>query len=1011
MRFVTRRSLIAFVCGTFLCALPLSAAEGGGATSVPSLKVAGDNGSTALALESLRIDVLIRGHLARTTYELTYRSNLDHNTDGDFAFPLPPGAEVSDLGLYFNGHLRHAVAVERVQGRAVYEQAVHRRVDPALAEWSASSRAFHFRVFPIPPGETKVVHIAIDQELTSSPYELDLRWKTQLRDFELNVDSDANVEWSDGRKTRLHEHESNFALNDVLRASRDNSESALVAFSPDDRMWYASAPVRIHSTARTLDAAPQVALLYDVSASAVQRDNAKLRAFLAAFLAKQSQNARVSVIPFHIAVEPARETDALGLDALLTQIPTAGATNLVEMLEKLPSIIATTPAGSRIVIVTDGINTLGDSQHLARAVASASKLRRPLTIVNASPSADDNFLGGLARATGGTYLDVTQLDPNDAAESAMRLAMKMTIGTQLPLRDMLPSSVLATNDFSVTISARSSDRIDGFPVITQTARHEVPLRVLESPAEADLVRRAWARARLHSLLDNGGSPDDVLEHGRTFTQLTPRTSLIVLETWHDYEVNGFPLPPDLRAERDAELAQQRKMTQIQQQRPQSIEMRGRTNETPPGGPAVWYIKGTTLYDRTPLPGATITLDGDGMHIVTVSDAEGRFWLVSQRAPSSDFTVRAELAGLNTITRRFSKTTPKGGTVDIVMRVASVQETITVTAEAPLIEVNSSAIQTERVPTSLRLQDAVILDRLVVSPPSTPSSDEEEPAQRSLVQRLDLVDQVIARLKSFTSIDERFRYYVAARAMLGGEKLFHANAALAIRDDAPDLAVRWLTDLAEANPDDAPTLRILGRVLDGWGRGDLARLMFERALELSPRETQTWREAMLLAAKEHREKDLDELQRRYATTERDRRMSQTDDAIELDLKRDRTGGDPRRDESAELQVETMWDSNYTDVDLHVIEPDGEEVYYHHMNSKHGGSLHADVTSGFGPETYTIPHATPGPYKILLHYYAGDNTRTSMETLVHVIVYVRGERRDVFTVLTNRDDDRVVAVVNP
>jgi len=1007
MRFVTRCSIIAI----FIIAIAAGAAP---RAAVPSLTVAGDNGSSALALESLRVDILIRGHLARTTYELTYRSNLPQNSDGDFAFPLPTGGEVSDLGLYFNGRLRHAVAVERVQGRAVYETAVHRRVDPALAEWSASSRAFHFRVFPIPPNGTKVVHIAIDQELASSPYELDLRWETTLREFELNVDSDTSVTWADGRHARFHDHRSDFTLDDVLRASRDDSETALVAFSPDDRMWYASAPVRIHSTARAIEAAPHVTLLYDVSASAVQRDQAKLRAFLAAFLAKQAQGARISVIPFHIAVESARDSDAPGLDNTLASIPAAGATNLVDVLEKLPSIIVSSPAGSRIVIVTDGINTMGDSQRLARAVASAAKLRRPLTLVNASPSADDNFLGSLARATGGAVLDLTQLDANDATESAMRLATKMTIGTQLPLRDMLPSSVLATNDTSVTISARSSDRINAFPVILPNARREMPLRELESADEADLVRRAWARARLRSLLDNGGSPDEVLEHGRTFSQLTPRTSLIVLETWQDYEVNGFPLPTDLRAERDAELAQQRKMLQFQQQRPQSVEMRGRTNEQPPTGPAVWFMKGTTTLDGSPVPGTTVTLRSDdgAMNIVTVTDTNGRFWLVSPRTPSSDFIVRAELSGLNTITRRFSKTTPKGGVIEIVMRFASVEEAITVTAAAPLFEVNGSAIQPALVSRSLRQRDAVIVDHLLQSlSRNAPLPEDDELAEKSVVQRLEVVDQVIAKLKSLPTIDERFRYYVASRAILGGEKLFQANAAIAIRDDAPDLAVRWLTDLAEANPDDAPTLRILGRVLDGWGRGDLARLMFERALEMSPRETQTWREAMLLAAKEHRQRDLDDLQRRYAAADHDQRMSQTDDAIELDRQRRSSGGDPRRDQNAEMQIESMWDSNYTDVDLHVIEPDGEEVYYQHMNSKHSGWLHADVTSGFGPETYTIPHLMNGPYKILLHYYAGDNTRTSMETLVHVIVYVRGERRDVFTVLTNRDENRVVAVINP
>lgn len=144
-------------------------------------------------------------------------------------------------------------------------------------------------------------------------------------------------------------------------------------------------------------------------------------------------------------------------------------------------------------------------------------------------------------------------------------------------------------------------------------------------------------------------------------------------------------------------------------------------------------------------------------------------------------------------------------------------------------------------------------------------------------------------------------------------------------------------------------------------------------------------------------------------QRDARMQQTDDALQLEMKRRQSGTDPRIDPQAELQVEVMWDSNYTDVDLHVIEPGGEEVYYKHLRSARDGLLHADVTTGFGPETYTIPRMASGPYQIVLVYYAGDNTRMTMETLVHVIIYVRGERQDRFIALTAKDDRRVVATV--
>jgi Ca-activated chloride channel family protein len=950
MRSVTRFTFVALlIVGASVFAAPRAA--------VPSLSIAGDNGSTALALEALNVHVLIRGHLARTTYELTYRSSLPHDTDGDFAFPLPDGAEISDLGLYFNGHLRHGVAVERVQARSVYEQNVHRRVDPALAEWSASTRAFHFRVYPIPANGTKVVHIAIDQDLTSSPYELDLRYDKTVASFDLTIDSDAPTSASD---LPLTAHATNAHINGTLRATRADTETALTAWSPEDKTWYASAPVRIHSPARAIDPASQVTLLYDVSSSATQRDDAKLREFLAAFLAKQREGVSISVVPFHIAVEAAHVTDAAGLDRTLAAIPLAGATNLIELLERLPSI-----RDSRIVLVTDGISSLGDSQRLARARDTAAKLRRPLTIVNASPSADDNFLAGLARATGGHYLDLTHRDPAAAAEDAMRLPTRMALMTHLPLRDAMPPALLVTTDMSVTVSARSRDAITAFPLVSDYTRRELPVHLLESAEEQDLVRRAWGRAKLHALLDDNAPPDDVLAHGRAFNELTPRTSLLVLDSWRDYEVNGIPMPPDVREQRDAEMAAMK--THSRQQMPSEIELRGRTEETPPHA-AVWFMKGTVLEtDGMQLPGVTVTLKAPNVTTTTVSDANGRFWLTAPVVPES-FTITAELAGFNTLTRSYPHGAPKGSVIEITMHVASVAEMITVTAEAPLLD-QASEVRTA-VQREITSRNTVITDQLIAAIASNapPMTDNEEVEGKAIAERLDLVEKIVAKLRTLSSVEDRFRYYVQARSVIGGEKLFQANAAMAIRDDAPELAVRWLTDLAEAYPDDAPTLRILGRVLDAWGRADLARLLFERALELAPDQPQTTRELALLGTKD------------------------------------------RIDPSAELQVELMWDSNYSDVDLHVIEPDGEEVFFSHMKSKHDGWLHEDITTGFGPETYTIPRMQPGPYKIQLVYYAGDTTGVSMETLAHVIVFVRGERRDAFVTLTAKDDKRDVAIVN-
>ena len=70
---------------------------------------------------------------------------------------------------------------------------------------------------------------------------------------------------------------------------------------------------------------------------------------------------------------------------------------------------------------------------------------------------------------------------------------------------------------------------------------------------------------------------------------------------------------------------------------------------------------------------------------------------------------------------------------------------------------------------------------------------------------------------------------------------------------------------------------------------------------------------------------------------------------------------------ELWMELTWDKNRADIDLHVIEPDGCEVYYNHKRGH--GELDRDDTDGYGPEHYTLLkiRKIPGQYKVFVHYY--------------------------------------------
>jgi hypothetical protein len=88
--------------------------------------------------------------------------------------------------------------------------------------------------------------------------------------------------------------------------------------------------------------------------------------------------------------------------------------------------------------------------------------------------------------------------------------------------------------------------------------------------------------------------------------------------------------------------------------------------------------------------------------------------------------------------------------------------------------------------------------------------------------------------------------------------------------------------------------------------------------------------------------------------------------------------------ADLVVMITWNTDGTDVDLHVVEPSGEECFYSHRDTQSGGKLTKDVTQGYGPEMYVLPSAPAGRYQIRAHYFAADRNRASARTKVQALI---------------------------
>ncbi len=65
-----------------------------------------------------------------------------------------------------------------------------------------------------------------------------------------------------------------------------------------------------------------------------------------------------------------------------------------------------------------------------------------------------------------------------------------------------------------------------------------------------------------------------------------------------------------------------------------------------------------------------------------------------------------------------------------------------------------------------------------------------------------------------------------------------------------------------------------------------------------------------------------------------------------------------------QFTLIWNTDGVDLDLHVIEPGGKEIYWEEPKGQRGGELDVDNTKGFGPENiyWMVESQGPGSAKV-------------------------------------------------
>jgi hypothetical protein len=89
----------------------------------------------------------------------------------------------------------------------------------------------------------------------------------------------------------------------------------------------------------------------------------------------------------------------------------------------------------------------------------------------------------------------------------------------------------------------------------------------------------------------------------------------------------------------------------------------------------------------------------------------------------------------------------------------------------------------------------------------------------------------------------------------------------------------------------------------------------------------------------------------------------------------------------VRIILNWNQSDTDIDLHVIEPTGEECFYGHTDTRAGARFSKDFTQGYGPEQYLLRNTVKGKYQIKTNYFGETTLTENGPTTVMVEIYTQ------------------------
>lgn len=948
---------------------PPPAVSASAAVTAPVLQVKG--AEVPVQLRRATLHGTLAAGLAETRIELEFHNPNSRILEGQLEFPLADGQQVAGFALDIDGVLRDAVPVPKAQGRQVFEAIERRRVDPGLLEQTAGNQ-FRLRIYPIPAHGSRRVALTLRQILPVDTQ--GLRWTlpmqfahgAQQASVQLDASGSGAPRASNAMPWDFQLRDGRYQLQWQGRGAELPAQAqwilpqvrqrdVVAGLHEGQRYLMAQIPVPVQTVQRAMPT--RVGLLWDASGSAAQRDRvaefAVLDRYFKAIADGQVELTVVRDQPEATRGFRIRGGDWSALRAHLQALPLDGASALGAWTAQ--------PGVQEYLLVSDGLSNYGNRNEPALAAG-----QRLYALSGAGARTDVARLRAWTAPHQGEVLVLST--PADVPAAAARLLQQGAAVISLEgdgISGLVADAGAAAQgwlrvlgriekpDGSVQLRVRLPDgRIDAQRVSAGEARL----------LPGGLVAHAWANGQL---ADWAGDPVAHTAARRTLAQafglVGADTSLVVLESIDDYLQHGIRPPPPLRAEYDrrhalatVDVARERSERLDDIARQFADRQRWWETRWPKGIPP-------QAKEEKSSPAA-----------------------VAMAAPSA--AVEAFEARPND-----SVTAPPPPSPAPAPAPPAPQAMLARQPPGPHAERAASA------PSAANSGDITIA--LAPWAPDAPYA---------------------TRLRA-ASADALYPLYLSERAQHADSSAFYLDVAdLLLAKGQRALALRVLSNLAEMQMENRHVLRVLGYRLMQAGAPALAVPVFRDVLAIGEEEPQSFRDLGL--ALEASGQYPQALQALYEVVLRpwDSRFNgisliALDEATTLMAREglDARAIDPRlrRALPLDLRVVLGWDSDNSDMDLWVTDPNGERAYYGNRLTYQGGAMSEDFTGGYGPEQFSLRDAKPGTYRVEANFFGSREQLVTGATTLSLRLSTHWgtrQQRDQMVTLRLKDQAETVLV---